>query len=309
MNDYVYYAELYENDTELVVEKAETISAGKVTAIQDDKITIDGVTYDHSIVTDNTGLPIKTGAGFDAGDEYDVVLYGDQWVAAEKANETAEDYALVTGADYNNVDGLTVNLLLSDNSTLKASVNEDYTAGITSANYSRVTGRLVGYTLQDEDTVKLYETDNIPTKAGEEISFAKAGKTLTYTERTANVPTTKTVAAGGVAYLKNSDNKWVAYATDTLANQTDANANGKNIWTASNSDGNLLAFVINTEVAGVGEDLYAYVIDSAIEHDGDYTTLTLWDGENEIEVQFDTRTNTTASVDCFERRIRYNRRF
>ena len=296
VNDYVYYAELYENDTELVVEKAETISAGKVTAIQDDKITIDGVTYDHSIVTDNTGLPIKTGAGFDAGDEYDVVLYGDQWVAAEKANETAEDYALVTGADYNNVDGLTVNLLLSDNSTLKASVNEDYTAGITSANYSRVTGRLVGYTLQDEDTVKLYETDNIPTKAGEEISFAKAGKTLTYTERTANVPTTKTVAAGGVAYLKNSDNKWVAYATDTLANQTDANANGKNIWTASNSDGNLLAFVINTEVAGVGEDLYAYVIDSAIEHDGDYTTLTLWDGENEIEVQFDTRTNTTAQL-------------
>ena len=56
-----------------------------------------------------------------------MVLYGDQWVAAEKANETAEDYALVTGADYNNVDGLTVNLLLSDNSTLKASVNEDYT--------------------------------------------------------------------------------------------------------------------------------------------------------------------------------------
>ena len=284
--DYIYYANLYENDSELVVEQAETISAGKVTAIQDDKITIDDVTYDHSAVADNTSLSIKTGAGFDAGDEYDVVLYGDQWVAAEKANETAEDYALVTGADYNNVDGLTVNLLLSDNSTLKASVNEDYTAGITSNNYGRVTGRLVGYTLQDEDTVKLYATTLVETEENKSISFAKAGKTLTYTEVGETTATIKTVAAGGVAYLKNADGKWVAYATDTLANQTDTNANGKNFWTASNSDGELLAFVINTTATGVGEDLYAYVIDTAVDHDGDYKTLKLWSSEGEVTVRF-----------------------
>lgn len=287
-DDYVYYAELYENDSEIVVEKATVLEDQEVTAIKGDEITIDGTAYGKSAETNNTDMTsISGGSDMTAGDKYDVVLYGTRWVAADATEESYDDYALVLGAEDSTITGLTVKLLLADNTTRVVSVDEDYEAGIV----DKDEGIMVGYTIDEDNVAKLYAVDK--TSTDYQADYDKASKTLTYGASDKAV-----TASGAVAFLKDDDDEWKAYSADSLDDQTASAA--VPVYTATKS-GKLVAFAfdLGKAVAGAGgDDLYGWVVDDASSLK-DYKTLPVWNGEETIEVRFDSSANLAGKKGTF----------
>ena len=159
VDDYVYCYSLYTNDEEIIVEQATVLEDQEVTAIKGDEITINGTTYAKGAADDNaTGMDITAGTGITAGDNYTVVLYGDQWVAAKESDNSVDDYALVTAAEDTPLSGLRVRLLFADNTSDVYTVDDDYTAEITTGDE----GVLVGYSINDAGIVRLYTVDSDP---------------------------------------------------------------------------------------------------------------------------------------------------
>ena len=214
------------------------------------------------------------------------------------------------GAERSNITGLTVKLLFADNTTRIVSVDEDYEAGI-NANSK---GVLVGYSINDEGIARLYTDDDNTATDDADITLTEVPNagTITYTESSKTLSATgfnRTVtASGSIAFLSDSKGEWAAYSVDALESLTaTADNNGLKLYTATKNNRVVaFAFDLEQDVAGAGgDDLYGWVLDDATSR-ADYQTLPVWNGEETIEVRFDSKATLTNVKGTFVKIEKFN---
>ena len=196
-DDIVMVTKLYDTaaaDATYVVEKAEIVTGKVDKFFNGTKISVGGTTYsmsaNHTAVGDYTDANTTALTNGALGNDYELIVYGKQFIAYKSITEAYGNYAVILAAnDGDDINGQSVKLLTADGSKVTYKISDESAVGSGALAYYKTTpatdldhstglGTLVEYKVLNDGSVKMNAATTAA--ASNKGSYNKDTKSLTY---------------------------------------------------------------------------------------------------------------------------------
>ena len=284
--DIVNYVEIYKDSSrKFVITKAETVS-GKIEAFKssDSQIKVDGKWYKYdsvntTVATDYTQAALTSS---DVDDTYDLIVYGNYYVAYNKVSGF-NNYAIATKGTTEFGD-TRVKLLKADGSETTSTVDELKDGATLPSGTDKTDAVLYSYNLKSSDSKVDLSAKDYTKVSNTSYSFNGDSDTLTVNG------SSKIVASDAAVfvYVGGTDNKWKAYTASSLGNFNGSSSDVQYIV----DNNKIVAFAVVSSsfpTGGSNTTAYGYVtnrVDTKI-GDDNVVQLTIWNGTDEVALNID----------------------
>ena len=284
--DIVNYVDSYgDSSRKYIITKAETVS-GKIEAFKssDSQIKVDGKWYKYdsvntTVATDYTQAALTSS---DVDDTYDLIVYGNYYVAYNKVSGF-NNYAIATKGTTEFGD-TRVKLLKADGSETTSTVDELKDGATLPSSTTKTDAVLYSYNLKSSDSKVDLSAKDYTKVSSANYSFNGDSDTLTVNG------SSKIVASDAAVfvYVGGTDNKWKAYTASSLGSFSGSSSDVQYIV----DNNKIVAFAVKANsfpTGGSNTTAYGYVtnrVDTKI-GDDNVVQLTIWNGTDEVALNID----------------------